>query len=573
MLSVLLLVGVGKTDFLRTWFNRNVLLMDDQWPQGTYLQIAGVEDGKLVLPRGADHRQIVLITEDSDVQDINVSMEVDNPGGRTVHQMKSTGKQDGREQVFVFHNVSSKFRFRAAGGDDITDWVDVELVEPPAVIELGIQAMLPAYTGVTSVELTGGGPHAVLNGSRLEIEIKANKSLSLAAVKLGDDSFPMQPGGAPDQFELTIPSGQWRGGEYEFELADQAGLRNSRPSKFKLTVKEDQPPKVRASLLGISGLVVPRAILPTSFQAADEYGLTRLYFDCQWKVGDDEEAPVTRQVEIAELGNSGAPIRQHKDVQVLDLLPLRLTPGTSFRFSVAAEDTCPGNHGIGKSQEFLLRIVSDEELRADLLRREIEQRKAFEQAYEVQMELAAEIQAVAAKRPEPGVSASQFQSQRESELIALVRSQKSIGTAVARVADRFEEFLVEVKNNRLDEAENAIAPSQKIEARFDEGIIQPIRRLDQELISLATRNLDNCRRVSEDEEELAQTVDQTSLVHQRVLEEMKKILDAMNDSENFQEVINDLLEIKEDASAVKSDIEKKLKPKDIFDDNDDIFDK
>ena len=180
---------------------------------------------------------------------------------------------------------------------------------------------------------------------------------------------------------------------------------------------------------------------------------------------------------------------------------------------------------------------------------------------------------IAVKRPAPGVSPEQFRAQREAELIAIVRNQKGIGTAVARVADRFEEFLVEVKNNRLDEAENAVAPGQKIETRFDAGIIQPIRRLDQELISLATRNLDNCRRASDDEAELAQAVDQTSLVHQQVLDEMKKILDAMNDSENFQEVINDLLEIKEDSNEVKSDIEKKLKPKDIFDDDDDIFDK
>ena len=90
---------------------------------------------------------------------------------------------------------------------------------------------------------------------------------------------------------------------------------------------------------------------------------------------------------------------------------------------------------------------------------------------------------------------------------------------------------------------------------------------------MATRNLDNCRRTADKEAELAQAVDQTMLVHQQVLAEMKKILEAMNDSENFQEVINDLLEIKEDSQEVQSGIEKKLKPRDIFDDNDGIFDK
>ena len=131
--TVLLGVGVAKTEFLSTWFNRNIMLLNDQWPQGTYLEIAGAKDGKLTLPRGADHRQVVMITEESTTQDVTVSIEVDNPGGRTVHQMKSTGKLDGREQVFVFHNVSSPFRFRASGGDDVTEWVDVQLVEPPSV--------------------------------------------------------------------------------------------------------------------------------------------------------------------------------------------------------------------------------------------------------------------------------------------------------------------------------------------------------------------------------------------------------------------------------------------------------
>jgi hypothetical protein len=573
VMTAILAIGIGQTEFLQTWFNRNILLLDDQWPQGTYLQIAGARDGKLVLPRGADHRQVVLISEDSSVKNVNVSLEVDNLAGRTNHQMKSTGKLDGRENVFVFHNVSSTFRFRALGGDDVTEWVEVLLVEPPAVIELEMQARLPTYAGVSEVTLNGSGPHSVLVGSSLQIQITTNKLLRQAVLRNDDQAFEMQSGSAANKFSLTLSAEDLRGGEYQFELLDESGLHNSRLSKFNITIKEDQPPRVRANLLGISGLVVPRAMLPTSYQVADEFGIRQLYFDCVWKTGTEEEVDLQRQLVFAEFANSPEPTRAAKDVEVLDLLPLKLTSGTSFRFAVAAEDTRPEMPGIGRSQEFLLRVVSDEELRADLLRREIEQRKAFEQAYEVQMELASEIQAVAVKRPAAGVSPEQFRAQRESELIATVRNQKGIGTAVARVADRFEEFLVEVKNNRLDEAENAVAPSQKIETRFDVGIIQPIRRLDQELISLATRNLDNCRRASDDEAELAQAVDQTSLVHQQVLDEMKKILDAMNDSENFQEVINDLLEIKEDSNEVKSDIKKKLKPKNIFDDADDIFDK
>ena len=331
-LAALLGIGILQTDFLHTWFNRNILLLDDQWPQGTYLQIAGVKDGKLVLPRGADHRQLVLISDDSAVQEVAVSLEVDNPAGRTNHQMKSTGKMAGREHVFVFHNVSSGFRFRAVGGDDITEWVEVTLVEPPTVIELEMQARLPAYAGVGEVALDGNGPHAVLVGSSLQVAIATNKPLDKAVLRNGDQAFEMQSGAEPNTFSAALAAGELRGGEYQFELRDQSGLRNSRPAKFTITIKEDQPPRVRANLLGISGLVVPRAVLPTSYQVADEFGIRRLYFDCAWKTGAEEEDPRELQIEFAEFGNVSEPIRETKDVELLNLLPLELTPRYQLSF-------------------------------------------------------------------------------------------------------------------------------------------------------------------------------------------------------------------------------------------------
>lgn len=573
-------VGVAQTDFLRTWFNRNILLLEDQWPQATYLEIVGAVDGELVLPRGGDHRQLVRVSEDSLEKDVSVSLEISHQGGKTFHQMKPTGKLEGREHVFVFHNVSSPFRFRASGGDDVTSWVEVTLVEPPSVIQLDLGVLMPEYTGVQRADLQGAGPHSVLVGSRLEIGIKTNKSLSAANLKIDEEVYAMQPGESDTEFSLTIPGeGQELvGGEYEFELVDSSGMKGARRSKFRVTIKDDDVPKVRASLLGISGLVSARANLPTSYQAADSYGLTQLAFDATWKTGDNDEKTGQRELVFAEPrpGEDGLPIRQIKDFAELDLEPLGLTPGTSFRFSVTAKDNYPEKANVGRSQEFLLRVVTDEELRADLLRREIEQRKAFDdQAYQVQLALMTEVQAIAARTRADGVSQEEFDSKREAALIALVRKQKGVGTVLDRVANRFEEFLVEVKNNRLDEAENQLAPEQRIETRFDERIIGPIRQLDSELISLASRQFDNARRAIRDQAELEEIVDEAVELQLAILEEMKRILSAMADSESFQEIINDFLEVKSKTTEIKGGIKDRINPDDgIFDgDDDDIFDK
>ncbi len=570
-----LIVSVNQTQFFRTWFNRNILLQNDQWPQGTYLEIVGADDGVLVLPRGTDHRQLVEVRRDSQVVDVDVTLEIDSPSGKTVHPMKPTGRQNGLEHLFVLHNVATEFRLRASGGDDVTEWVEVKLVEPPSVTQLELESILPAYTGLAPIILPGAGPHAVLNGSQLKVRASFNKPLNMAALRLGEREFVMSAvGGSGDamQYEILLPTDGDRlaGGQYEFVLTDQTGLSATRPSKFTIKTREDSSPKVRAELLGISGLVVPRARIPVSYSVNDEFGLSNISLDCNWKNSDEDATQnETKSYEkmIRQFEDPENIVRSDENVDVLDLEGLKLKPGASFMLSVVAKDNRPGQPNLARSSEFLLRIVTEQELRDDMLRREIEQRKAFQQAYEAQMELAAELRAVAGMRPN-GQTPEQFKAMREERLITIGRDQKAIGTSINAVANRFEEFLVEAKNNRLDEDEQALAGGQTIEQRFDGGIIQPIRRLDADLIALASRSLDNCRRLVDDPQELLTAVTDTGQVHAQIMAEMKRILDAMVDSENFQEVVNKLLEIKRNEMQIKTEMDKRNKNEDdIFDDD------
>ena len=213
-----------------------------------------------------------------------------------------------------------------------------------------------------------------------------------------------------------------------------------------------------------------------------------------------------------------------------------------------------------------MQVVSEEQLRADLLRREIEQRKAFEQIYQAQLELMAELEGVAASEAEPDTTEEKFHALREAKIISMIRDQKRVGTSIDRIANQFEDFLVEVKNNRLDEAENELMPSQRIEKRFDEKIIQPIRWLDQELIAVVTRQMDNCRRVERDQPQLDNSVNEVITLQQQILEAMKKILDAMNNSENFQEILNEILEVKRTTDSIGEGIDKIRENRTITDD-------
>ena len=141
--------------------------------------------------------------------------------------------------------------------------------------------------------LPGAGPHAVLNGSQLKVRASFNKPLDLAALRLGEREFVMSAVGDPGdamQYEILLPTdGEGlAGGQYEFVLTDQTGLTATRPTKFTIKTKEDSSPKVRAELLGISGLVVPRARIPVSYSVNDEFGLSDITLDCNWKNSDED---------------------------------------------------------------------------------------------------------------------------------------------------------------------------------------------------------------------------------------------------------------------------------------------
>ena len=572
VLLALLAVGVLQTQFLSTWFNRNILLGSAQWPQATYLNVVGVEDGVLVLPRGADHRLMVHVTEESRVRDVEVSVEIDNANGQAIHQMKQTGKLDGREHLFVMHNVSSEMKFRVSGGDDVSEPISVRLVEPPAIMSLDMWAVLPEYTRMPNLKLEGPGPHSVVAGSRIEGKAIVNKALGQFSVAQDQTVYSLTQADKDLHYQLQIPkAGEVLvGGQYEFQLVDDTGLAAIRPIKFALSIKEDASPKVLASLLGISGLAVNRARLPVSYNVKDEFGLSTIDFETNWKNSDSAEENAgtvgERRVAIASFIGEPNAVRDKQDVAVLELESFGFEPGTSFRMLVRAADSKPGEANSSDSAEFLIRIVSEEELRADLLRREIEQRKAFQQAYDAQLELMAELQAATAS------DSGSSENEQQKRMIALSREQKLVGTNLDGIANRFEEFLVEAQNNRLDEEEADLIGDQSMIERFDKQIIKPIRALDRDLISTAVRELDNCRRLMNEREKLDRAVDEATALHQQILDEMKRIASAMQDSESYQELVNKLLEIKRAEERIKVGI-KKRKPdeKDVFDE-DEIFD-
>jgi hypothetical protein len=548
---------------LQIWLSRNLLLSSATWPQQTYLVIERLAaDGTVVFPRGDDWTQGVSVRPDSRQVPEVVYFDFRRAGARSGLPLKRTGK---RQFETRFSNVIEPFEFRARGGDAVTDWVRVVLVEPPEITELRLIVTPPRYVGGQPEELPAGrGPYQILPGSSLRYEAKANTELASASLLFSgeflvprkrpgadrpeDSHITIGLGGGQREFQQDITPDDLLAGQYRFELQDTLGLTNRQPITFSLRKRLDREPRVRVRLIGVGGLVTPQARIPFRCSASDDFGLTAVAARIRWQGNDATRPAGEDQRTFAEADKSLASTQVGQPSELLelsfedaiDLALLKIPSGTglSFRFEASDNDDISGPN-VGRSSEFLVRIVTEEELRTDLLRREKELRQELERLLKNQDELVTSSRALAAALPgQPSLSTEQQEQLGQDH-----KGQKRNGQSTASIAERLAAIVLEVQNNRLE------APGGRLQTRLSLEIIAPLRAVVEGQIAAAVTALDQTRWAS-----TAQARDlalAAAIAHQmEAAAKMKQILEHLVQAEGFQEAVNLLYEIQQAQTEV-----------------------
>jgi hypothetical protein len=448
-------------------------------------------------------------------------------------------KDDKRLFELEFRNVLEEFDFRVFAGNSSSGWVHVKLLPPPQVEKLSIEVTPPAYTGEPTERLAiGKGPYSVLKGSAMRIAGTASKELGKAELIAEGATLPMQIA-VGNRFSIELSPEQVVPGKYVLDLTDSEGLTNRRPPSFGLRIRPDNPPRVRAKLHGISGMVVPRAVIPIDVRVTDEYQITDVRIEYSWQsdaASQAERVPLPTLAELLLTKPKGI-----DDYLLLDLEPLKVPVGATFTFKVAADDNDNvSGPNTGYSSEFLVRVVSEEELRTDLLRREKEQRQEFEQLLKVQEDLITDTRALEASLAETKATGPD----QKQTLMQIQRNQKVIGTNIETIAKRLGEVIEEVQNNRLEE------PDGPLQQRLLAQIINPMIQISLQEVPEAVRRLDASRRLAEEQQqrdlELANAVRQQELIAAA----MREILLHMVKTEGYQEAVNLLYEIEKSQKGV-----------------------
>jgi len=520
---------------VRLWLARDVLLRNDPWPQKTRLAIEALDNGRLICAHGDD---LVLAAGVL-------------PGYETPRQVfldyETTTGVSGSEQMLQigrdrfersFPRVAASMRCRVRGGDERTDWVNVEVVDRPAVAGVTIRVIPPKYTGEAAYDLRSGLTVAEAPaGSAFEFHITTNKPVAKAELWRGANRL--------DDAVTRVDEAQWIGhdkptgsADYQFHLTDQLGLSSqserSRPTVLSVRLIPTRPPKVVLKVRGVGDTVTPEAVLPIQIECSNTYGLASAELV-------QESTRLTQGPKVTPVEGFEPHRKQFTRTLSLPLSPLGLQPTDRYSLSVRASDYDDvGGPNVGQSTVVSLRVVTREELMNDLARREQQYRQEFERCVRAQEDLYGAIlstlQAVGNGQAGEGHRRSFAQHER---------LQRQQATRIESIRRGFEQILAEMETNQ------ALAAAEQ--ERLGRHVITPMGVIVREQMPAAMSMLEHLSR--QDDSDLRR---QLAPQQQQLLAAMRAILAGMLKYEGFQEAVGLLRDVLKLQSEVNQETQRQM---------------
>lgn len=546
------------------YVQRNWLLGEAAWPSSATIVPEGFRNGRMRWPLG-DELTLVATAVDRVPRTLHAEVEYDT-GDSLLRSMD----RRGRDQFVVNLGAlpgSMRVRFRIGkfGVDEYTQWYDVEAVPRPFVKRATIDVHPPDYARQAAYTLPQGQVSAdLIPGSRVRIEATFSHEVVEATLKHRAEETDAADAQIQNGTTVVADFQPTRRGTYYFGVHDAGGLEDTRPVTYSLNLLKDPPPKVRLIMPDAGELIVSNASLNLSVHCEDNLGLRDVDLTYDIDRTDSEDAVEATTMESEAMPNvTPGQVRYDNDT-VWPLLPLTLKPGDRLKVQIRARDFQPdrpttqataANPGgsedtdappanVGESIAYTLRVVTPEELLAELGRRENEWRREFEQVAKTQEQLNKRVLDATETLPDVAdLSITQARLAQEA------RTQRQIAGRVRTVLRQFERIFGEMKTNEL--------ATPTVRRRLGQGVISPMRLLLAEDIPQVAERLERLR--EELDPVLAREVEKSQ---RQIVRRMYAILAEMIKWEGYNEAVallRDALRLQKDVNQdTKEQLEQEI---------------
>ncbi len=617
LLAALLLISIGGfgwsfSTVFNVWLQRNLLMADEYYPRETDLHVAVLaepnerlcefHDGVYKHPRGADLTLLAEVPPGKLIPDqVRFSYHLaSRTGGRDA--MTKIGQRQFRHTIPALHD---NLRIWLKAGDYSTRApYQVQVVDPPRLDAVALEARYPAYTGknrrdeqsggvLRDVVAVQGAQVALPAGTDFVLATTVNKPLVRVELQTaGFDLVLTRPGAslrvhdradaASGGHSRAIPQDQpWLAsnglgfrvpllltvaaapalvspaGEVllPLRLPPDAALRiilhdeddiiSGEPARLTINSLADQPPAIESQLKGVGGSITRQAVIPVAGTISDDYGVTSARFEYQL---DGRDSVEPRAFATAAGGRAEFAFSERFEV-----LPLDLAIGRKLTLTVAgddADDLTGPHHATG--EKFVFQIVSNDELLAIIATRELNLRRQFEQIIEELKATRKDLTSHRDRLEESRLLRDKAAANRGDtelreriaavDLAVLGSTDRALG-GVLKNANETASIEQRFRDIR-DELENNAVPDVKpLLDRIDEGIVKPLHAVNTTHFNNLADALTLLKQALEKKSSPQTAVDGAIEQLNGTIERLEAVLAQMLKLETFNEALQMLREI------------------------------
>lgn len=467
--------------------------------------------------------------------------------------------------------VERPFSYRVTGGDDNSmEWIDLEVVEPPAVSELSAMLHYPAYTGWPA---TPSEPHIrALAGTRIALSGKSTKPLQSVTIQvengpahaatISDDrlSFTLAADAEP-AFTITAS------GAYHIDLEDAEGFHGQREVRYDLRVAEDRAPTVSLEQPAADGFVTADAVVPIRVLAKDDLALSKLELGYLRSDQSDKGAESRVLWQGPEKASppegwqpSQGPITPVGESRVVDdrfeLTPLKLKPGTQLTLHATAYDYRPQH---SQSHARRLTVISATELQERLAERQSVLIAELARVQKLQRDARSQLDGVEIQlRKVDQLTKPDVDHLQQSELLQR-QVERSLTSKTDGLPAQIASLLSDMRNNRLDQGDT---PEQM------QRLLNELSRLAEQALPGASRELvagikDAQSRLNTGDGKATPPVEKDSPLrknlaaageHQdEVAESLEQLLNDLNEWDTYRRFNREIGQLQRDQQALERD--------------------
>lgn len=466
-------------------------------------------------------------------------------------------------------NVARPFAYRAVGGDDYTmDWVQLEVVEPPAIESLSVTLHYPEYTGWQPAEVE---PHLrAIEGTRVEISAQTTKQLRQATLHLDqeteiplaleDDGFGFHL--APDADQPFIVQ---KTGSYWFSLVEATELETEGEDKlvggtqtrYQIRAIADLPPTVvveepQGNLFVTADAVVPLAISAKDDLALKSVGLHYARSDRSEEgefvvplfEGPESVVPPEQDEPAGEQLEGDSRMIEHR----WNLAALELPPATQITFQAVADDYQPKS---GQSPSRRLTVITPDELQERLTERQSFILSELGRVLKLQRQARTQTESVEIQVGKVGRIDKQDVDHLQGAELTQRQVERALSDPSEGVNSHIKGLLADLENNRID------SPDMK---RRMNDLAERIEEITTERLPPISRDLTASLKGAQSQESgnsvddaLRGSLENAGKQQDAVIASLEQMLDDLSEWENFRQFYREVAGVRHDQEEIEQE--------------------